>query len=74
MRKRISLLVAALMVALSMSLPGVALGDPDCAPPKKPPCHDPGGPLGPGTFVAPGGRSKQANHHWSSLTTEAAMD
>jgi hypothetical protein len=51
-------LVAALAVTASM-----AFADPDCAPPTKPPCHDPGGPPGPGNFVGPGGGAKQANHH-----------
>src|SRR5829696_4617509 len=64
MKKRITVLITALVLALSMSIgAGVAFGDPDCAPPTKQPCHDPGGPPGPGNFVGPGGGSKQANHH-----------
>ena len=65
MRKRVALLITALMLAVSMSMgvAGAAFGDPDCAPPKKPPCHDPGGPPGPGNFVGPGGGSKTPNHH-----------
>ncbi len=64
MRRRITMLVMAAMLALTMSLggAGAALADPDCAPPKKPPCHDPGGPPGPGNFVGPGGGAKKANH------------
>jgi hypothetical protein len=50
MRKRISLLIAALMLALSMSLGGVAFADPDFGPgnsskgPHDPSakCHPPG--------------------------------
>ena len=62
MRKRIALLVAALMIALTMSFGSVAaFADPDCAPPTKPSCHD-GGKPGPSNFVGPGGGSKKANH------------
>jgi len=65
MRKRISLMITAGILALSMSLggAGAAFADPDCAPPTKQPCHDPGGPPGPGNFVGNGGGSKNANHH-----------
>jgi len=65
MKKRVALVVTALLLALSMSMgaASVAFGDPDCAPPKKPPCHDPGGSPEPGDFVGPGGESKTANHH-----------
>jgi hypothetical protein len=50
MRKRISLLIAALMLALSMSLGGVAFADPDFGPgnsnkgpqDKGAKCHPPG--------------------------------
>ena len=57
MRKRITLFIAAVLMALNLSfgVAGVAFAHPDCAPPKKPPCHDPGGPPGPGKFVDPGG-------------------
>jgi Spy/CpxP family protein refolding chaperone len=62
MRKRITLLVAALMLALSMAFGGMAaFADPDCAPPTKPACHDSGKP-GPSNFVGPGGGARQANH------------
>ena len=64
MIRRIVLLLTALMLALSMLVggAGAAFGDPDCAPPTKPSCHDPGGPPGPGNFVGNGGGSKNANH------------
>ena len=56
------MLVAALLLALTMSFGGVAaFADPDCAPPTKPSCHD-GGKPGPSNFVGPGGGSKKANH------------
>jgi hypothetical protein len=53
MRKRISVLIAALMLALSMSLGGVAFADPDFGPgnkgggkgnsgPQEGKCHPPG--------------------------------
>jgi hypothetical protein len=65
MRKRISLLIAALMMALTMSF-GVAaaFADPDCTgPPTDRPgaCHE-GGKPGPSNFVGPGGGARQANH------------
>jgi hypothetical protein len=65
MRKRISLLVAALVVALTMSLgAAAALADPNCTgPPTDRPgaCHE-GGKPGPANFVGPGGGARQANH------------
>jgi hypothetical protein len=64
MRKRISLLVAALVVALTMSLGAAAASaDPNCTgPPTDRPgaCHE-GGKPGPANFVGPGG-ARQANH------------
>ena len=72
MRKRISLLFAALMMALTMSLGSVAFADPNCT---GPPDDRPGackitekgqgketGPPGPGKFVGPGGGASPANH------------
>ena len=64
MRKRITLLVAALMLALTMSFGTVAFADPDCSgPPSDRPgsCHE-GGKPGPSNFVGPGGGSRNANH------------
>ena len=74
MRKRIALLLTALMLALTMSLSGAgaAFADPNCT---GPPDDRPGackitekgqgketGPPGPGKFVGPGGGSSPANH------------
>ena len=66
MRKRIILLVVALMMALSMALGtvGSAFADPNCTgPPSERPgaCHE-GGKPGPANFVGPGGGARQANH------------
>ena len=64
MRKRISLLIAA-VVALTMSLgAATAFADPNCTgPPTDRPgaCHE-GGKPGPANFVGPGGGARQANH------------
>ena len=66
MRKRITLLVAALVVTLTMSLgAAAAFADPNCTgPPTDRPaaCHE-GGKPGPSNFVGPGGGARQANHH-----------
>ncbi len=65
MRKRITLLIAALMVALTMSFGSMAaFADPNCTgPPTDRPgsCHE-GGKPGPSNFVGPGGGSRNANH------------
>jgi hypothetical protein len=64
MRKRITLLVAALVMALTMAFGGVAFADPNCTGPKdeRPgACHETGGP-GPSNFVAGGGGSLAPNH------------
>ena len=64
MRKRMTLLIAAVVMALSMALSGVAFADPNCTgPPTDRPgaCHESGKP-GPSNFVGPGGGARQANH------------
>ena len=65
MSKRITLLIAALMLSLSMSFgAAAAFADPNCTgPPSDRPgaCHD-GGKPGPANFVGPGGGARQANH------------
>ena len=64
MRKRMTLLIAAVVMALSMALSGLAFADPNCTgPPSDRPgaCHE-GGKPGPANFVGPGGGARQANH------------
>jgi hypothetical protein len=67
MRKRIALLVTALMLALTMAFgsAGAAFADPDCTGPKNErpkACHKTGEP-GPSNFVAGGGGALAPNHY-----------